>query len=53
MILHIAGATIFFTGENKWRKFDSWPTDQAKEEKIYLNEKNRLSIKYHLERIGL
>ncbi len=40
----IAGATIFFTGENKWRKFNSWPTDQAKAEKIYLNEKNMLSF---------
>ena len=40
----IAGATIFFTGENKWRKFNSWPTDQAKAERIYLNEKNLLSF---------
>ena len=41
----IARATIFFSGENKWRKFDSWPTDQAREEKIYLQEKNKLSAK--------
>jgi uncharacterized protein len=42
---HISGATIFFTGENKWRKFDSWPTDQAKQEKIYLQENSGLSMK--------
>ena len=41
----IAGATIFFTGENKWRHFDSWPTEKAKEEKIYLRERNGLSVK--------
>jgi uncharacterized protein len=39
----ISGATIFFTGENKWRKFESWPTDQAKQEKIYLRENGGLS----------
>ncbi len=41
----IAGATIFFSGENKWRRFDSWPTSQAKEVKIYLQENNGLSSK--------
>jgi uncharacterized protein len=41
---HLARATIFFSGENKWRKFDSWPTDQAKEERIYLSENNQLSM---------
>lgn len=40
---HIAGATIFFTGENTWRKFDSWPTDQAKAKKFYLQENNGIS----------
>ncbi|MEJ0084012.1 MAG: hypothetical protein WDM78_24415 [Puia sp.] len=37
----IAGATIFFTGENQWRRFDSWPSGQIKEEKIYLTDKKR------------
>jgi uncharacterized protein len=37
-------ATIFFSGENKWRKFDSWPTSQAKDVKVYLQEKNGLSV---------
>jgi uncharacterized protein len=39
----IARATIFFTGENKWRRFDSWPASQIREVKIYLKEKNALS----------
>ena len=39
----LARATIFFSGENKWRHFDSWPTNQAKELKVYLREKNSLS----------
>jgi hypothetical protein len=42
---HLARATIFFTGENKWRKFDSWPTEKAKQVKIFLQEKNGLSPK--------
>ena len=41
----ISGATIFFTGENKWRHFDSWPSNEIKEEKMYLREKNGLSAK--------
>jgi len=42
---HLSRATIFFTGENKWRHFDSWPDAQAREEKIYLQGKNGLSPK--------
>jgi hypothetical protein len=41
----LAGATIFFTGENKWRRFDSWPAAEVREEKIYLQSKNSLSAK--------
>ncbi len=41
----LARATIFFTGENSWRKFDSWPDKNTKELKIYLQDKNRLSSK--------
>jgi uncharacterized protein len=41
----ISRATIFFSGENQWRHFDSWPTDQARSEKIYLEAKNSLSSK--------
>jgi uncharacterized protein len=39
----ISRATVFFTGENKWRHFDSWPPAEAKDEKIYLGEGNVLS----------
>jgi uncharacterized protein len=48
----IARATIFFTGENKWRHFDSWPTDQAKEVKIYLQENNGLSVNLPVKEIA-
>jgi uncharacterized protein len=48
----ISGATIFFSGENKWRHFDSWPTDQAKAQKIYLEAKNGLSSKTPENEIG-
>jgi uncharacterized protein len=41
----ISRATIFFTGENKWRHFDSWPSTEIKEEKLYLREKNGLTSK--------
>ena len=41
----LSRATIFFTGENTWRKFDSWPTDQAREVKVFLADKNGLSYK--------
>jgi uncharacterized protein len=39
----LAGATIFFSGENQWRHFSEWPTDKAKDEKIYLQENDGLS----------
>ncbi len=39
----LAGATIFFSGENTWRKFDSWPTTRASVVKFYLREKNGIS----------
>lgn len=35
-------ATIFFTGENKWRKFDQWPPE-GPDRDIYLEEKGSLS----------
>jgi putative CocE/NonD family hydrolase len=41
----LAGATIFFTGENKWRRFESWPSDKVRNEKIYFRDKNNLSPK--------
>jgi uncharacterized protein len=41
----LAEATIFFTGENKWRRFESWPSDKVRNEKIYFQDKNNLSPK--------
>jgi putative CocE/NonD family hydrolase len=40
-----ARATVFFSGENKWRTFDEWPTKKVKTENLYLNEKAGLSWK--------
>ncbi len=48
----IAGATIFFTGENQWRRFDSWPSGQIKEQKMYLTDKNGLSAKEPVSESG-
>jgi hypothetical protein len=36
---------IFFTGENRWRKFDSWPADAAKPYTLYLHATGVLSDK--------
>lgn len=38
----ISEATIFFTGENQWRKFDKWPAANASRD-IYLEENGALS----------
>ena len=40
----IARATIFFTGENKWRQFPAWPPTDLKKEKLYFHEKGLLSF---------
>jgi uncharacterized protein len=37
-------ATVFFTGENNWKKFDVWPPKQVKNTDIYFNEKFKLSF---------
>jgi putative CocE/NonD family hydrolase len=39
----LARATIFFTGENEWRTFDSWPTTQARDVRIFLRANDGLS----------
>ena len=31
----IAGATIFFSGENNWKKFDAWPPKNTEPENLY------------------
>ncbi|MBI3502451.1 MAG: CocE/NonD family hydrolase [Bacteroidetes bacterium] len=39
-----AEATIFITGENKWKTFSEWPPKNSEEKKIYLGEKDELSF---------
>ena len=41
---HIAEATIFFSGENNWRKFDTWPPKNIKEENLYLAANKKLFL---------
>jgi len=39
----IAEATIFFSGENKWRKLPSWPMAEKKDVPIYLQPNGKLA----------
>jgi len=39
----IAAATIFFTGENTWKKFGQWPPADEKEQSLYLQPGGGLS----------
>ena len=39
----LARATIFFSGENKWRTFDNWPTEKAKMKNLYLGKNGELA----------
>jgi uncharacterized protein len=36
-------ATIFFSGENEWKKLDQWPPSNCQPRAIYLEENNALS----------
>jgi len=38
-------ATIFFSGENKWRTFAEWPVTNAKPTSFYLQQNGKLSFK--------
>ncbi len=40
----IAEATVFFTGENDWKKLPSWPPADVQPRSLYLHEKGGLSI---------
>jgi putative CocE/NonD family hydrolase len=40
----LSKATIFFSGENKWRKFTQWPLVNIKETTVYLQENGKLSF---------
>lgn len=40
----IAEATMFFTGENTWRTFDSWPPQRVEYTSLYLEANGQLSF---------
>ncbi len=40
----IAEATVFFSGENNWKNFDSWPPKNTEGKIIYLNAGQKLSF---------
>jgi len=41
---NLSKATIFFSGENKWRTFPAWPVADAKPTPVYLQENGKLSF---------
>ena len=41
---NIAEATVFMTGANEWRRYDSWPPKGTKQNTLYLREKGGLSF---------
>ena len=46
----LAGATIFFTGENRWRTFEEWPPADARKEVLFLRSNGALSAERPIER---
>ena len=42
--LEIPEATVFEVGNNKWHKFDSWPTKNLKTMSLYLSDNNTLEF---------
>jgi putative CocE/NonD family hydrolase len=40
----LSKATVFFSGENKWRKFNQWPAPTATATPIYLKKDGKLSF---------
>jgi len=40
----LSKATIFFSGENKWRKFNQWPVADLKQTPVYLEDNGKLSF---------
>ena len=41
---NIAEANIFFTGENAWKSFNTWPPKQMQSQEIFLHEGQQLSF---------
>ena len=46
----IPEATVFFTGENVWKTFESWPPKQTVKQPVYLHAKQQLSFEKPVER---
>jgi uncharacterized protein len=42
---HLPKAWLFETGKNEWRKFDSWPPENAVKRTLYLQAGGKLSFK--------
>ncbi len=40
---NIAEATIFFSGENKWRKFDQWPPANSEQKELFFDKDFKMS----------
>lgn len=40
----IAEATIFFTGENNWKKLAAWPPQNVQEQSLYLGGNGKLTL---------
>ena len=41
---NISEATIFFTGQNTWKKFDVWPPKNVEEQNLYLGANGKLFL---------
>jgi putative CocE/NonD family hydrolase len=41
---HLSEATMFETGANRWREFDTWPPADRQEKTLYLHAEGRLSL---------
>ena len=40
----IAEATVFFTGENEWRRFNEWPSKNMENKDLYIGSNGKLSF---------
>jgi putative CocE/NonD family hydrolase len=40
----IADATIFFSGENNWKKFETWPPKNVENKKLFFHAKGKLGF---------
>ncbi|MFI5155930.1 MAG: CocE/NonD family hydrolase [Chitinophagales bacterium] len=40
---HLPQATIFFSGENKWKTFDEWPSSKIQDKQLFIGDLGSLS----------